>query len=89
MPLQEWVSLFKYFKVLVTTNIPVESDMLVKLMQSDEHVTPHKRQKIYHGIPPDKEDRDPESLREWLKVWFQHYTSWSDQMVEAVNNQKE
>ena len=66
MPLQEWVSLFECFKVVETTKTIVEVDTLTRMMQLDEHVTPHKRRKIYLFIPPEKEDRDPEALQKWL-----------------------
>ena len=39
MPLQEWLSLFKYFKLLAIFKMTVETDMLAILMHSDEQVT--------------------------------------------------
>ena len=54
IPLQEWVSLFEYFKGVVTTNMNVEVDTLTRLIQLDENYTPHKRHKMDPGLPPDK-----------------------------------
>ena len=59
IPLQEWVSLFEYFKGVATTNMNVEVDTLTRLIQLDENYTPHKRHKMDPGLPPDKEDKDP------------------------------
>ena len=44
--LQEWVSLFEYFKGGVDTKITFKADTLVIIMQSDKHVTPCKRRSI-------------------------------------------
>ena len=59
IPLQEWVSLFEYFKGVVTTNMNVEVDTLTRLIQLDENYTPHKRRNMDPGLPPDKEDKYP------------------------------
>ena len=69
MPLQEWVSLFEYFKGAETTKIPVKENTLAIIMQSDEHVTPLKRRIMENGMPPDTEYRDLESLCDWLREW--------------------
>ena len=55
-------------------------------MHLDEYVTPHKRHKLDTEVRRDKEDKDPEALHDWTKEWFQHYTSWSDQIGEEVDN---
>ena len=86
MPLQEWVSLVIYFKGVVTTKIPEEDDKLAILMQSDENVTQQKKIIMDPGIPPYKEYRDPKYLCDCLQGWFEHYTSWSDQMGEEVKH---
>ena len=78
------MSLLEYFKVVATTKIPFESDTLTRLMQSDYHVTPHKRRRIEPGMPPEKEDRDIEGLHDYIQGWFQHINSWSYQMVKEV-----
>ena len=44
--------------------MPIEADTPTRMIQSDEHVTTHNKIKMEPWIPPDKEDREPEDIRD-------------------------
>ena len=47
--------------------MPVEANNLVRLMHSDRNATLQKRRKMDPGMPPDKEEMNPEDLRDQLQ----------------------
>ena len=62
--------MFKYFKGVAQTKLPVEVDTFSRIMQPYDYATPHKSSRVYPVVTPENYDRDLILLQVWFKVGY-------------------